>query len=573
MRVSTAEQNFALQRDALEGVGCERLYEDTCSGAVTDRPGLTKALDQLRASDALVVWKLDRIGRSLGHVVELVGGLQAKGIGLKVLTGGIDTTSSTGRLVFGMSAWPATLAPWANAGTVAQNVKLLLFRGLLGYSADGTMQGELAERWERDGENTWVFHLREAKFHNGAPVTAEDVRYSIEQMAGEKSLAYLKADMQRITRIETPDPRTVRLTTKAPSVVLPMLFASYFSFIVAKGSLDNNGPGVGAGPFVLAGQERGNYIDLAAFEQFYRPGLPKLRSIRMVAFPDESARVAALQAGDVDLIEYVPWSEMAGIAAAPSLQLQTTEGPFMLMYFNCKSGPFSDARVRRAAALAVRRQEIVASAFFGRGRPLEGLPIDSRSPFFDAELAKGWAYDPAQAKALMAASGLADGFDCKLLGTSTYGMIKSTAEILQSHLAEIGIRAELVLPDWASRITLGNRGQYDITVNGTTNDSSDPDGMSSVIGTDLPPNYTRSYGLSLPQVDSLLAQGRQTFDQQRRKEIYAELQRVCLDQVPVATLCWRDQGYAMTKTLRGFTNMSGALTFYSARTLDTAEFG
>ena len=104
MRVSTAEQNLALQRDALEGAGYERSYEDTCSGPATDRPGLAKALDQLRAGDALVVRKLDRIGRSLGHVVELVAGLQAKGIGLKVLTGGIDTTSSTGRLVFGIFA-------------------------------------------------------------------------------------------------------------------------------------------------------------------------------------------------------------------------------------------------------------------------------------------------------------------------------------------------------------------------------------------------------------------------------------------------------------------------------------
>src|SRR5580700_9103116 len=103
-RISTAEQNLALQRDALEGVGCERLYEDTCSGSVTERPGLARALDNLRSGDALVVWKLDRIGRSLGHVVELVAGLQAKGIGLKVLTGGIDTTSSTGRLVFGIFA-------------------------------------------------------------------------------------------------------------------------------------------------------------------------------------------------------------------------------------------------------------------------------------------------------------------------------------------------------------------------------------------------------------------------------------------------------------------------------------
>ena len=104
MRVSTAEQSLALQRDALAAAGCERFYEDTCSGTLADRPGLARALDVLRAGDALVVWKLDRIGRSLTHVVELVGALQAKEIGLKVLTGGIDTTSATGRLVFGIFA-------------------------------------------------------------------------------------------------------------------------------------------------------------------------------------------------------------------------------------------------------------------------------------------------------------------------------------------------------------------------------------------------------------------------------------------------------------------------------------
>ena len=99
MRVSTAEQNLALQRDALQAAGCERVYDDTCSGSVTDRPGLSRALDALREGDALVVWKLDRIGRSLAHVVELVGALQTRGVGLKVLTGGIDTTSC------GRAAW------------------------------------------------------------------------------------------------------------------------------------------------------------------------------------------------------------------------------------------------------------------------------------------------------------------------------------------------------------------------------------------------------------------------------------------------------------------------------------
>ena len=106
MRVSTAEQNLALQRDALlaAGVAPERVYEDTCSGTITNRPGLARALDVVREGDALVIWKLDRVGRSLEHVVELVDALQKRGVGLKVLTGGIDTTNSTGRLVFGIFA-------------------------------------------------------------------------------------------------------------------------------------------------------------------------------------------------------------------------------------------------------------------------------------------------------------------------------------------------------------------------------------------------------------------------------------------------------------------------------------
>ena len=104
MRVSTGEQSLDLQRDALQRAGCERVYEDVCSGRATERPGLTQALEVARDGDALAVWKLDRIGRSLPHVVGLVGDLQKRGVGLKVLTGDVDTTTATGRLVFGIFA-------------------------------------------------------------------------------------------------------------------------------------------------------------------------------------------------------------------------------------------------------------------------------------------------------------------------------------------------------------------------------------------------------------------------------------------------------------------------------------
>ena len=95
-RVSTHDQTLALQRDALDTAGCDRTFTDTASGARSDRPGLEEALDFVRAGDTLVVWKLDRLGRSLPHLLETVAGLAERGIGFKSLTEQIDTTTSGG---------------------------------------------------------------------------------------------------------------------------------------------------------------------------------------------------------------------------------------------------------------------------------------------------------------------------------------------------------------------------------------------------------------------------------------------------------------------------------------------
>ena len=99
-RVSTAEQDTALQTDALRNAGCGRIFEDTVSGAKTERPGLATALAYVRDGDVLVVWRLDRLGRSLPHLIEVIGALEARGVGFRSLTESIDTTTSGGRLIF-----------------------------------------------------------------------------------------------------------------------------------------------------------------------------------------------------------------------------------------------------------------------------------------------------------------------------------------------------------------------------------------------------------------------------------------------------------------------------------------
>jgi DNA invertase Pin-like site-specific DNA recombinase len=99
-RISTLDQTLALQQDALRAAGCERIFTDTASGALTDRPGLAEALSHLRVGDTLVVWRLDRLGRSLAHLIETIRQLESQGIHFKSLQEQLDTATSGGKLVF-----------------------------------------------------------------------------------------------------------------------------------------------------------------------------------------------------------------------------------------------------------------------------------------------------------------------------------------------------------------------------------------------------------------------------------------------------------------------------------------
>ena len=469
---------------------------------------------------------------------------------------------------FGLSSYPPNFNPWVQAGTAAGTVTLMVHRGLLSYDAQGRLRGELATSWEHDGGTAWTFHLREAVFHNGAPVTSGDVKWTLDQVAAENSTAYMRIPFQGVERIETPDPRTVRILMKQPTATLPNWLALYEMPVVAKGSLGAGGMAVGCGPFVIESQDRGVGVKLRAFDRFYRPGLPKLKAADMIVYADENARVAALQAGDVDLIEYVPWQSMASIEADGGLRLQQTDGPVMYVTFNGARGPFTDPRVRRAVAHAVNREEIVKSVFFGRGAPLEGLPIVKDSPFYDETLAHAWTYDPARAKRLLAEAGKPDGFACTLLATAQYGMHKDTAVLMQQHLAAVGIEVQLALPDWATRVALGNRGQYEFAVSGTVTDGNDPDGMTALLDSSLGASASRSYDLKLPKLQQLLAAGRAEFDDAKRRAIYRDLQQEAVEQAPAVFLAWRSQGYAMSSAVSGFTNMPGALTFFSGTTLE-----
>lgn len=478
-----------------------------------------------------------------------------------------------GHLRFGLSTYPPTLEPWKNAGTGAATVKLQMFRGLLGYDGEGNLRHELAENWSVEDDLTYVFKLRDnALFHDGSPVTSADVKASYEAMTADNSTAYLKVALGIIESIETPDDRTVRMTLGELSASFIYLIASFYSFIVSKASLENDPENpVGAGPYTISNMERGTRIDMEAFDGFYKEGLPKTEKLSFVAYKDENLRVAALEAGDVDIIEYVPWQSMDVIAGNEHLVLDTTDGPFMYLIFNTERGPLADPKVRNAIGYAIKREDVMAAAFFGRGNPLNGMPIPSSSPFYDEELANHWSYDPEKAKALLAEAGYADGFEATLLSTAQYGMHKDTAEVCQQHLQAVGINVTLNLPDWATRVDLGNQGQYDIAVMGTAGEYNDPDSLSNFVDGRRGAAYVRSHGFSDDKLNALMDAGRTELDEGKRKAIYDEWQARALELAPIVGINWRSQGYATQVNVKGFQNIPGFLTFYSGSVIETTE--
>lgn len=474
--------------------------------------------------------------------------------------------ADTSVLRYGLQLYPPSFAPWRHSGTAAATVNVCHRRGLLSYSPKGQLRGELAEAWEPT-DTGWRFKLRDAWFHNGEKVTSADVKYTIEQMAGERSTAYLRAEMQQIAAVETPDDKTVLLKTSNPIAPLPFWFALPQAPIIARGTGD--GPdAVGAGPFVIKENERGVAVRLVPADRFWRPGLPKVKKLNMTVYADESARVAALQTGEVDLIEYVPWQSIDSLTADPNVVMESTFGPFMYVMFNAKSTPFDDPRVRRAVAFAVKRDDVRKAAFFGHASVTNGMPLADDSPFYDKALANGWGYDPDHAKKLLAEAGHADGFTCNLLSNVTNTMHKSTAEVVQQNLAAIGIQATIALPDWAGFVTRASRGQYDLAIGGTASASPDFDGFSGVIDGSLSPSSGRSANMNIPELTALLAQGRSIYDTAKRKAIYDQVQKIVLEQVPVCFLVNRTQAYAHLRNVQGFHNLPGQLTFYSGYTLE-----
>lgn len=475
-----------------------------------------------------------------------------------------DSIVQDGNLTFGLSTEPVNLFVGQDAGVVGYTMFTLLHRGLMAFNEEGEVVEALAESYEQPEPTEYIFRLRDnLEFSDGTPLTAEIVQENLEYQMDPNNSAFVFPGLQYIESIETPNEQTVEITLNAPnSAFLQYLAVPTASIVPVEALETGESAWVGAGPFVIEQHHRGSRMELARNETFYGADEMELKNLDLVFYPDGLARTNALVSGEVDIIDYVPWEDFDRLEADSSLVLDPVSAPFMYVHFNvAKEGPMADPLVRQAVAHAINRDNVVAASFFGHGDPLYGMPQDENDPNYDEDWASMYEYDPERARELLDEAGYDSSQTLTMLTSSEYTFHQDTALSVQADLQEVGINVQLNSPDWATRVTEGVAGNYDLAVAGNSAIIPDTSWMSSYVGG--PVNYSRSYGYENPELTEAFQAGVEAEDQEERLRHYADARQMMIEDTPIVMISTRAQAYAYNEKVGNFVNFPGFLTFYS----------
>ncbi|MBD3624473.1 MAG: ABC transporter substrate-binding protein [Rhodobacteraceae bacterium] len=354
-------------------------------------------------------------------------------------------------ITIGMQLEPPHLDPTsAAAAAIDEVVYANVYEGLTRFGPDGSVLPGLAESWEiADDGLSYDFHLREGvTFHDGAALTAEDVVFSIDRARAEDSTNAQKALFESIDEVTAVDDLMVEITLKQPNGALLFNLAWGDAVIIDESDVDTltTNP-VGTGPFMFKDWVEGDRVELVRNPDYW--GEPvALESATFKFISDPTAAFAAMMAGDIDAFPVFPAPEnLAQFEADPrfTVLVGSTEGETILA-MNNGAEPFDDAKVRQAVAHAIDRQAIIDGAMFGYGTPI-GTHFAPHHPAY-VDLTEKSAYDPEQAKALLAEAGYPDGFTTTLkLPPPSYA--RRGGEIIASQLRAVGIQTEITNREWA----------------------------------------------------------------------------------------------------------------------------
>ena len=442
----------------------------------------------------------------------------------------------TGRtdLVIAVDADVDTLHPTDFSTTVELNILDQIYDTLMYMNPDGTEDPEprIAESYEisEDGLD-YTFHLRDGvTFHDGTPVTVDDVVFSLELY---KESEYQGSQISMMSSVEAVDESTVVCHLDSPYA--PFLQGILSPFICSKDYYEEDPDAfvtspIGSGPYKFVSRSTGSNVILTANEDYYR-GAPAIKDITFEVIPDVATKAIALQTGEVSFAE-VDSSVLSQLEANPAISIdEVSTSGFAYISMNTEKEPFSDPRVRQAINYAVDRENLVQVCYDGKAEVNSNICAKHRFGYSDDQIQ--YTYDPEKAKELLAEAGITTPYNLgELLVAEKYSNL---ATVIQNDLKAVGLEVTISVKEFNAYISDLTSGNYDITalvmtLEGDTQ-TLEMAFITDYIGTANNARY------SDPEMDELFNQTRIETDTEKRAALFDQILSKAQDEAIYAILC------------------------------------
>lgn len=442
---------------------------------------------------------------------------------------------SPDELVVAINVYPRSLDPTFETSAQAQAWFRCIFEPLVIIDNEAKMQPMLAVSWKNLDDLRWEIKLRKGvRFHNGDQFSADDVKFTIERVLKPETKAPWKPRIKVLEKVEVVDKYTVVIHTKQPFATLMKNLAVIYilpSKLAKEKGVDKflEVP-VGTGQWKFDSWLRDSYMKFARNEDYWGKK-PTIKTLTYKHMPEASTRMAALEAGEIDVAYTLPPEHVERFKAKGFKINSTPIGfSFVMELKSTMGGPLTEKRVRQAINYAVDKDSIVNKLFMGYARKLEGQLVNADGFGYNPNI-KAYPYDPKKAKELLKAAGHEKGFEVQLeTASGQYPKDKEIAEYVVAQLAEVGIKVNLNILERATRtskIYAGKIGPM-FVISWQYLPAMDVELPYSFHITDSIWNLMKSQ-----EFDKMLADTKREFDQEKRKKKLQELGAWFHDFAPV----------------------------------------
>ena len=394
-------------------------------------------------------------------------------------------------------------------------------------------RGVLAESWQMKGTKLH-FNLRKGiRFQDGTPFTSKDVIASFKRILTDKHSLQVP-NLRNIGEMDAPNEYVVVLTLKkADANALEDINSRVImkqSTAEAMGEADNRP--IGTGPFKFTSWERSGQFVLRRNDRYWGQP-PKIDEVIYKAIQEDAARIAALEAGQADIISNIPPHEVARLKANPRLRIQQVQGLRPIFLVLCPAyKPLDNVKVRRAITHAIDRERIIKHILEGNAYPLIGL-LGPQVFGYDPG-AKAFPYDPERAKQLLNEAGFPNGFEIDYYSpTGRYPKDREVAQVIVEQLSKVGIKANLKTPEWSIFNTDYKNGKYPMYLTGRGSLTDADTLFQQYFRTGM---TRRTLGYSNSKLDDILEMQQVTFDVKKREKLLREAHRIILEDAPAVPL-------------------------------------